>query len=141
MRPDRKARELATLEAVEMRLYEVIYQVLEDVQSALLGMLKPEFEEIVTGEAEVCEVFSIPRVGRVAGCYVRNGTITRGSRVRFLREGVVIWNGTIASLRRFKDDVREVREGFECGVGLENYSDLKPGDLIETYEEREIARV
>ena len=93
VRPDRQARELAEAEGVEMRLYEVIYQVLEDVQSALLGMLKPEFEEIVTGEAEVREVFSIPRVGRVAGCYVRNGTITRGSRVRFLREGVVIWNG------------------------------------------------
>jgi translation initiation factor IF-2 len=140
VRPDRKARELARIEGVEMRLYEVIYQVLEDVQSALLGMLKPEFEEIVTGEAEVREVFSIPRVGRVAGCYVRNGTITRGSRVRFLREGVVIWNGQIASLRRFKDDVREVASGFECGIGLENYQDLKQGDLIETYDLREIAR-
>ena len=95
-----------------MRLYEVIYQVLEDVQSALLGMLKPEFEEVVTGEAEVREVFSVPRVGKVAGCYVRNGTITRGSKVRFLREGVVIWNGAIASLRRFKDDVREVQSGL-----------------------------
>ena len=112
VRPDRKARELATLEGVEMRLYEVIYQVLEDVQSALLGMLKPEFEEVVTGEAEVREVFSVPRVGKVAGCYVRNGTITRGSKVRFLREGVVIWNGAIASLRRFKDDVREVQSGL-----------------------------
>jgi translation initiation factor IF-2 len=140
VRPDRRARELAEAEGVEMRLYEVIYQVLEDVQSALLGMLKPEFEEVVTGEAEVREVFSIPRVGRVAGCYVRNGTITRGSRVRFLREGVVIWNGQISSLRRFKDDVREVASGFECGIGLENYQDLKQGDLIETYDLREIAR-
>ncbi|HEX5587962.1 MAG TPA: translation initiation factor IF-2, partial [Acidimicrobiia bacterium] len=96
VRPDRKARELAQLEGVDMRLYEVIYQVIEDVQAALLGMLKPEFEEVVTGDAEVREVFSVPRVGRVAGCYVRSGTITRGSRVRFLREGVVIWNGTIS---------------------------------------------
>ena len=95
-----------------MRLYEVIYQVLEDVQSALLGMLKPEFEEVVTGDAEVREVFSVPRVGKVAGCYVRNGTITRGSKVRFLREGVVIWNGAISSLKRFKDDVREVAVGL-----------------------------
>jgi translation initiation factor IF-2 len=140
VRPDRKARELAQVEGVEMRLYEVIYQVLEDVQSALIGMLKPEFEEVVTGEAEVREVFSVPRVGKVAGCYVRSGTITRGSKVRFLREGVVIWNGAIASLRRFKDDVREVQSGFECGIGLENYQDLKSGDVIETYDLKEIAR-
>ena len=93
VRPDRKARELAQLEGVDMRLYEVIYQVIEDVQAALIGMLKPEFEEVVTGDAEVREVFSVPRVGRVAGCFVRNGTITRGSKVRFLRDGVVIWNG------------------------------------------------
>ena len=86
-------------------------------------------------------VFSVPRVGRVAGCMVTNGVITRGSKVRFLREGTVIWKGAIASLRRFKDDVREVREGFECGIGLENYQDLKPGDVIETYEDREIARM
>jgi translation initiation factor IF-2 len=140
VRPDRKARELAQVEGVEMRLYEVIYQVLEDVQSALIGMLEPEFEEIVTGEAEVREVFSVPRIGKVAGCYVRNGTITRGSKVRFLREGVVIWNGAISSLKRFKDDVREVQSGFECGIGLENYQDLKPGDVIETYDLKEIAR-
>lgn len=140
VRPDRKARELAESEKVELRLYEVIYQVLEDVQSALVGMLEPEFEEVVTGDAEVREVFSVPRVGKVAGCYVLNGTITRGSKVRFLREGTVIWNGVIASLRRFKDDVREVQQGFECGIGLENYSDLKQGDVIETYELKEIAR-
>jgi translation initiation factor IF-2 len=140
VRPDRKARELAQVEGVEMRLYEVIYQVLEDVQSALIGMLEPEFEEVVTGEAEVREVFSVPRVGKVAGCYVRSGIITRGSKVRFLRDGVVIWNGAIASLRRFKDDVREVQSGFECGIGLENYQDLKAGDVIETYDLKEIAR-
>ena len=140
VRPDRQARELAQIEGVEMRLYEVIYQVLEDVRSALLGLLKPEYEEVVTGEAEVREVFSVPRVGKVAGCMVRNGTITRGSRVRFLREGVVIWNGAISSLRRFKDDVREVQSGFECGVGLENYNDLKSGDIIETYDLKEIVR-
>ena len=124
-----------------MRLYEVIYNVLEDVNNALVGMLKPEFEEVVTGDAEVREVFSVPRVGKVAGCYVRSGVITRGSKVRFLREGTIIWKGAIASLRRFKDDVREVRDGFECGIGLDNFQDLKPGDVIETYEDREIARV
>src|SRR5437660_1645340 len=140
VRPDRGARELAEAEGVDLRLYEVIYQVLEDVQQALVGMLKPEFEEVVTGDAEVREVFSIPRVGRVAGCYVQNGVITRGSRVRFLRDGVVIWNGTITSLKRFKDDAREVQQGFECGIGLSDFQDLKQGDVIETYELREIAR-
>ncbi len=122
MRPDRKARELAETEKVEMRLYEVIYQVLDDVNDALIGMLKPEFEEVVTGEAEVREVFGVPRVGKVAGCYVRSGVITRGSKVRFLREGTIIWKGSIASLRRFKDDVREVRQDFECGIGLDELS-------------------
>jgi translation initiation factor IF-2 len=141
VRPDRKAREVAEREGVEIRTYEVIYGVLDDVRNALVGMLKPEYEEVVTGDAEVREVFSVPRVGKVAGCYVTSGVITRGSKVRFLRDGTVIWKGQIATLRRFKDDVREVREGFECGIGLENYQDLKPGDVIETYEEREIARV
>ena len=111
---------------------------LEDIENAMVGMLAPEFEEVVTGEAEVREIFRVPRVGAVAGCYVRNGTITRGSKVRFLREGTIIWKGAIASLRRFKDDVREVQAGFECGIGLSDFQDLKPGDIIETFEEREI---
>ena len=106
----------------------------------MVGMLKPEFEEVVAGEAEVREIFRVPRVGSIAGCYVRNGTITRGSKVRFLREGVVIWKGTITSLKRFKDDAREVQAGFECGIGLSDFQDLKQGDVIETYEEREIPR-
>ena len=141
VRPDRQARALAESEQVDMRLYEVIYEVLDDVSKALLGMLKPEYEEVVTGDAEVREIFGVPRLGKVAGCYVLNGVITRGSKVRFLREGTIIWKGSIATLRRFKDDVREVREGFECGIGLENFPDLKAGDVIETFEEREIARV
>ena len=141
VRPDRKARELADQQDVEIRTYEIIYKLLEDIEQAMVGMLAPEFEEVVTGEAEVREIFRVPRVGAIAGCYVRSGVITRGSKVRFLRDGVVIWKGAIASLRRFKDDVREVRDGFECGIGLENYQDLKAGDVIETYEDREIARV
>ncbi|MGH9231316.1 MAG: translation initiation factor IF-2, partial [Acidimicrobiales bacterium] len=140
VRPDRTSRELALAEGVEIRTYEVIYQVLEDIENALLGMLQPTFEEVVTGEAEVREIFSVPRVGRVAGCYVTNGVITRGSKVRFLRDGTVIWKGTISSLKRFKDDVREVHSGFECGIGLSDFQDLKQGDVIETYEEREIPR-
>ncbi|MGH9004267.1 MAG: translation initiation factor IF-2, partial [Acidimicrobiia bacterium] len=140
VRPDRKAREVAEHEGVELRLYEVIYQVLEDIEAAMVGMLKPEFEEVVTGDAEVREVFSVPRVGKVAGCYVRNGTITRGSKVRFLRDGVVIWKGEIASLKRFKEDAREVQAGYECGIGLENFQDLKSGDIIETFTVKEIPR-
>jgi translation initiation factor IF-2 len=104
------------------------------------GMLAPEFEEVVTGEAEVREVFKSPKVGAIAGCVVRTGVITRGSKVRFLRDGTIIWKGAIQSLRRFKDDVREVREGFECGLSLSDFQDLKQGDLIETYELRELAR-
>ena len=125
---------------VEIRTYEVIYKLLEEIEAAMVGMLAPEFEEIVTGEAEVRTVFRVPRVGAVAGCYVRDGVITRGSKVRFLRDGVVIWKGTITSLRRFKDDAREVQSGFECGIGLSDFQDLKEGDIIETFEEREIPR-
>ncbi len=140
VRPDRKARELAELERVEIRTYEIIYKLIEDVTSAMEGMLAPDIEEIVTGEAEVREIFRIPRIGPVAGCYVQSGTITRGAQVRFLREGTIIWKGTIASLKRFSDDAREVAAGYECGIGLANFSDLKAGDIIETFTEREIAR-
>ncbi len=140
VRPDKRSRELAETSDVEIRTYEIIYKLLEDIEAAMLGMLTPVFEEVVTGEAEVREVFRVPRVGAVAGCYVRDGRITRGSKVRFLREGTVIWKGAINSLRRFKDDVREVAAGFECGIGLSDFQDLKEGDVIETYEEREIAR-
>jgi translation initiation factor IF-2 len=140
VRPDRKARELAQVEEVEIRNYEIIYQVLEDIENAMVGMLAPEFEEVVTGEAEVREIFSVPRVGKIAGCMVLSGTITRGSKVRFLREGTIIWKGAVSSLRRFKDDVREVQAGFECGIGLTDFQDLKQGDIIETFEEREIPR-
>ena len=140
VRPDRKARELAETEGVEIRTYEIIYKLLEEIDQAMLGMLAPEYEEVVTGEAEVREIFRVPRIGAIAGCYVRSGVITRGSKVRFLRDGAIIWKGAINSLRRFKEDAREVREGFECGIGLSDFQDLKQGDLIETYDEQEIAR-
>ena len=140
VRPGRQARELAEAEGVEIRTYEVIYKLLEDIEAAMVGMLEPEFEEVVTGEAEVREVFRVPRVGAVAGCMVTSGVITRGSKVRFLREGTIIWKGEISSLRRFKEDVREVAAGFECGIGLSDFQDLKQGDVIETYELREIPR-
>ena len=140
VRPDRKSRELAETEGVELRLYEIIYQVLEDIENAMLGLLAPEYEEVVTGDAEVREIFSVPRIGKIAGCYVTDGVISRNSKVRFLREGTVIWKGAIQSLKRFKDDAQEVRSGFECGIGLTDFQDLKAGDVIETYEEREVAR-
>ncbi len=140
VRPDRKARDLAEAEHVEIRSYEILYKLLEDIESAMVGMLAPEYEEVVTGEAEVREVFRVPKLGGIAGCYVRTGQITRGTKVRFIREGVIIWKGAITSLRRFKDDVREVREGFECGIGLSDFQDLKPGDLIETFEEKLVVR-
>ena len=138
IRPDRPARVLAENERVEIRVYEVIYQIIEDVQNALVGLLRPTIQEEVTGEAEVREIFRIRGVGAVAGCYVSDGVISRGSKVRFLREGSVIWNGEISSLKRFQDDASEVRSGFECGIGLSGFSDLKRGDVIETYAEHEI---
>ena len=140
VRPERKARDLAGEEHVEIRSYEVIYELIGDIEAAMLGLLAPEYEEIVTGDAEVREIFSVPKIGKIAGCYATNGTIARGSKVRFLREGAIIWKGEVSSLRRFKDDVKEVQAGFECGIGLSDFQDLKAGDVIETYEEREIAR-
>ncbi len=140
VRPDRRSREMAAKLGVEVRTYEIIYKLLEDLEAAMLGMLAPVFEEIVTGEAEVRQVFRVPKIGAIAGCYVREGVITRGSKVRFLREGVIIWKGAITSLRRFKDDAREVQAGFECGIGLSDYQDLKDGDIIGTFDEREIPR-
>ena len=140
VRPDKRSRELAESSDVEVRNYEIIYKLLEDIEAAMLGLLSPVYEEVVTGEAEVREIFRVPRIGAIAGCYVREGKITRGSKVRFLREGTVIWKGAINSLRRFKDDAREVSAGFECGIGLSDFQDLHSGDIIETYEEREIPR-
>ena len=140
VRPDRKARDAADAADVEIRTYEIIYKLLEDIEQAMVGMLDPVFEEVVTGEAEVREIFRVPKIGAVAGCLVRSGVITRGSKVRFLRDGTIIWKGSITSLKRFKEDTREVREGFECGIGLSDFQDLKPGDLIETFDEVEVAR-
>jgi translation initiation factor IF-2 len=139
VRPDKNARERAEIKNVDIRLHEIIYNVLDEMKAALTGLLAPVMEEIVTGEAEVREVFGVPKIGKIAGCQVRSGVITRGSKVRFLRDGVVIWNGIISSLKRFKDDAKEVKEGFECGIGLENYSDVKPGDIIETFEEKMVS--
>ncbi|NLA35558.1 MAG: translation initiation factor IF-2, partial [Actinobacteria bacterium] len=141
VRPDRRVREFAETEGVEIRTYEVIYKLLEDVEAAMIGMLEPEYEEVVTGDAEVREIFKVPKIGFIAGCYVLNGKIARNSKVRFIREGTVIWKGSIQSLRRFKEDAKEVAAGYECGIGLSDYQDLRPGDIIETYDLQEIPRV
>jgi translation initiation factor IF-2 len=140
VRPDVQARDLAEKEGVDVRLYRVIYDAIDDIRNALGGMLKPEQRETQLGRAEVRALFRVPKVGLVAGSYVVQGTITRNARARVIRDGVVAYDGRIGSLRRFKDDVREVSEGFECGIGIENFNDVKEGDIIEAYEVREVAR-
>ncbi|HEX2424595.1 MAG TPA: translation initiation factor IF-2 [Actinomycetota bacterium] len=140
VRPDVAARELAEREGVDVRLYRVIYDAIDDVRSALAGMLSPEQREAELGRAEVRATFRVPRLGVVAGCMVVDGVIVRNSRARLVRDGVVVYDGRIGSLRRFKDDVREVAEGYECGIAIENFQDVKEGDFIEAYEVREVAR-
>jgi len=140
VRPSAEARALAEREGVEIRTYRVIYQLTEDIQQALVGMLRPVTEETTIGEAEVRALFRSSRVGTIAGCYVTSGLIRRGARCRIVREGAVIYDTTIDQLRRFKDDVREVQEGFECGIHLENFNDVKEGDVLEAYEVRQIER-
>jgi translation initiation factor IF-2 len=141
VRPEGKAREAAEREGVDVRFYSVIYQAIEEVEAALKGMLKPEFEEVQLGTAEVREVFRVPRVGNVAGALVRSGVIRRNSKARLIRNGVVVAdNLTVESLKRFKDDATEVREGFECGIGLGSFNDIKVEDVVETFEQREKER-
>ncbi|MBO0809035.1 MAG: translation initiation factor IF-2, partial [Actinobacteria bacterium] len=140
VRPAGRAGELAQREGVDIRYYSVIYQAIDEIEAALKGMLKPEFEEAQLGSAEIREVFRVPRAGNIAGSLVRSGTITRGSKARLVRDGVVVSdNLTVESLRRFKDDVTEVRDGYECGIGI-GYNDIKVGDVIETFEMREKPR-
>jgi translation initiation factor IF-2 len=140
VRPDNNARAAAEREGVDIKLYKIIYEAVEDVRSALEGMLRPEEREVVLGEAEVRELFKVPKMGVIAGCSVRSGIINRQGRVRVIRDAVEIYDGNISSLRRFKDDVKEVREGFECGIGVENFNDLKVGDVLECYRKEQIAR-
>jgi translation initiation factor IF-2 len=140
VRPNAEARALAEREGVDLRTYRVIYQLTEDIQQALVGMLAPEQVEESLGEAEVRELFRASRLGVIAGCYVTRGVIRRNSKIRVVREGAIVYETTIASLKRFKDDVREVQEGFECGILLENFNDVKEADVLEAYETREIER-
>ena len=133
-RPDPKARELIDKEKVDVRTYGIIYQLIDDVKKALQGLLEPEEKEEVLGSAEVRATFKIKKAGTVAGCYVVEGKVVRGSKARLIRDGVVIYEGEIESLKRFKDDVNEVARGYECGIKLKDFNDVKVGDLIECYQ-------
>jgi translation initiation factor IF-2 len=140
VRPDANAKKVAEIENVEIRLYRVIYEALDDIKAALEGLLEPIYKEVSVGRAEVRNTFHIPKVGAVAGCYIVEGKVARKSRVRVVRDGVVIYEGNIESLKRFKDDAKEVAQGHECGIGLENFHDVKDGDVLEIYEIEEIKR-
>jgi translation initiation factor IF-2 len=140
VRPNVEARQLADREGVEIRTYRVIYQLTQEIEQALVGMLSAVTTEETIGEAEVRQLFKVSRLGTIAGCMVTNGVIRRNGQVRVVRDGTVVAETGIAQLRRFKDDVREVQEGFECGILLENYNDLREGDIFEVFETRQVER-
>ncbi len=140
VRPTPSAAQLAEQEKVEIRKYNIIYEVVDDIRDAMEGMLAPEFREKTIGQLEIRETFKVPKIGLIAGCYVTSGLIRRSSSVHVIRDGVEIYTGKISSLKRFKDDAREVETGYECGVGVENYNDLKVGDVLEAFEMEEIAK-
>jgi translation initiation factor IF-2 len=139
IRPEANARKLAERERVDIRLYRVIYEIIDDVKAAIHGLLEPEYEEMILGQAEIRQIFKVSRVGTVAGTYVLEGKISRNASMRVIRDGIVIHEGKIESLKRFKDDTREVSTGFECGILLENFNDLKEGDILEAYEMRKVS--
>ena len=133
VRPDAKVRNKAEEENVEIRLHNVIYKMVEEIETAMKGMLAPEYHEVITGQAEIRQVIKASKIGNIAGCYVTDGSIKRNCGIRLIRDGIVVYEGKLASLRRFKDDVKEVNAGFECGLNIENYNDIKEGDIIEGY--------
>jgi translation initiation factor IF-2 len=138
--PDAGAKELAAREQVDIRGYNVIYEAVTDVEAALTGLLEPEYEEKIVGTAEVRELFSIPRAGTIAGSFVQSGQIKRNSRIRVVREGEIVHDGKVSSLKRFKNDVSEVQSGFECGIGVEDFNDLQPKDVLQAYQLNEVSR-
>jgi translation initiation factor IF-2 len=140
VRPSVSARKLAEGEQIDIRLYSIIYQAIEEIKSAIEGMLSPEIEEKIIANLEIREVFKITKVGTVAGCMVLDGKISRQSSIRIIRDGIVVYTGKLGSLKRFKDDVKEVSSGFECGLNIENFNDIKVGDIVEAYEQIEIKR-
>ena len=140
VRPSAGARKLAENEEIEIRLYSIIYKVIEDLRDAMEGMLEPKSEESITGNIMVREVFKISKIGTVAGSYVTEGTIKRSNKVRLIRDGIVIYTGEINQLKRFKNDVNEVKNGYECGLSIKNFNDLKVDDIIEGFEMKEVKR-
>ena len=140
VRPDAKVRNKAEEENVEIRLHNVIYKMVEEIETAMKGMLAPEFHEVITGQAEIRQVIKASKIGNIAGCYVTDGSIKRNCGIRLIRDGIVVYEGKLASLRRFKDDVKEVNAGFECGLNIENYNDIKEGDIIEGYVMEEVEK-
>jgi translation initiation factor IF-2 len=139
VRPERKAADLAEQEDVEIRLHSIIYELQDEIHAAMMGLLEPAFKEIYIGRAEVLQIFRIPKVGTIAGCSVRDGVIRRDSEIKVMRGGEQIHKGKIASLKRVKDDVREVTNGMECGIGIANFSDLKEGDVLEAFTTEKMA--
>ena len=139
VRPERGVADAAEREGVDVRLHTIIYQLIDEVKQAMVGQLSPTIEETQLGTAEVRDTFRIPRVGTIAGCYVTDGKFVRDAKARLVRDSRIIYDGQLRSLRRFKDDVREVQSGYECGIGLENFNDVKIGDVIEAYEIHEVA--
>ena len=133
VRPDAKVHALAEQEGVDIRLYNIIYEVIDDVKKAMEGLLTPTLKEVVLGRAEIREVFSVPKIGNIGGCFITDGKITRVARVRLIRDGIVLHDGKMASLRRFKDDVKEVAAGYEAGIGVQDFNDFQVGDIIEFY--------
>ena len=140
VRPDKGAIDSAERQGVDIRTYRIIYECIEEITAAMKGMLAPEFVEKLLGHAQVRQTIHVPNVGTIAGSYVQDGTITRNAQIRVVRDGVVVFEDKISSLRRFKDDVKEVQQGYECGIGLEKFNDIKEGDILEAFVMEEVAR-
>jgi translation initiation factor IF-2 len=140
VRPSVGARKLAEQEQIDIRLYSIIYTAIEEIKAAIEGMLSPEIEEKIICNIEVRDIFKITKVGTVAGCFVLDGKVTRNTRIRVIRDGIVVYTGLLGSLKRFKDDVKEVSSGYECGLNIDKFNDIKVGDIIEGYEETEVKR-
>ena len=138
VRPSQSARKIAENEEIQIKLYSIIYKAIEEIKEAMEGMLSARIEEQVVGTAEIREVFKITKVGTIAGCFMLEGKVSRNSRVRVIRDGIVVFTGLLGSLKRFKDDVKEVVKGYECGLNIDKFNDIKEGDLIEAFEEVEV---